>query len=146
MGVIYKTTNLVNGKIYIGKRILSKEKFLRSGYYGSGTLKLSISKYGLENFNKEILEEVDNENLSLREVFWIKELCSNDLEIGYNLNIGGNCKYGRKIGRMSDETKQKLREATTKYIKENGHPFKDKSHTEETKELIRSKLKGFLLM
>jgi group I intron endonuclease len=143
MGVIYKTTNLINGKIYIGKRILDKEKFLRSGYYGSGTLlKASISKYGLENFNREILEEVDNENLSLREVFWIKELCSNDLEIGYNLTIGGNCKYGRKIGKMSDETKQKLREATTKYIKENGHPFKDKSHTEETKELIRSKLKG----
>lgn len=143
MGVIYKTTNLINGKIYIGKRILDKEKFLRSGYYGSGTLlKASISKYGLENFNREILEEVDNDNLSLREVFWIKELCSNDLEIGYNLTIGGNCKYGRKIGKMSDETKQKLREATTKYIKENGHPFKDKSHTEETKELIRSKLKG----
>ena len=143
MGVIYKTTNLINGKIYVGKRIFNKEKFLKTNYYGSGTLlKSSIIKYGLESFERVILEEVDNEILSDREIYWIKELESNNLEIGYNLTTGGNSKYGRKIGKMSDETKQKLREASIKYLIENGHPFKDKSHSEESKQKIRDKLKG----
>jgi hypothetical protein len=64
MGVIYKTTNLINGKIYVGKRVFNSEKFMKTNYYGSGTLlKLSIIKYGLENFDRIILEEVDNEIL-----------------------------------------------------------------------------------
>ena len=43
MGVIYKTTNLINGKIYIGKRVFDSDKFLRTKYFGSGTLlKLAI--------------------------------------------------------------------------------------------------------
>jgi hypothetical protein len=73
MGVIYKTTNLINGKIYIVKRIFSKDKFMRTNYYGSGKLfKQSISKYVLENFVREIIEEIDNNLLCEREIFWIK--------------------------------------------------------------------------
>jgi len=143
MGVIYKTTNLINGKIYVGKRVFNSDKFYKSNYYGSGKLlKQSILKYGKENFLREVIEEVDNEFLCEREIHWISILQSNNLEIGYNLTTGGNSKYGRRIGKMSDETKQKLREKTIAYIKENGHPFKYKSHSEETKELIRNKLKG----
>jgi hypothetical protein len=64
MGVIYKTTNLINKKIYIGKRIFTKDKFFRNKYYGSGKLlKEAINKYGLGSFNREVLEEVDNEFL-----------------------------------------------------------------------------------
>ena len=50
--IIYKTTNLVNGKIYIGQ-----DKNNNPAYLGSGKiLHLAFQKYGLENFNKEILE------------------------------------------------------------------------------------------
>jgi len=143
MGVIYKTTNLINNKIYIGKRIFTKEKFFKNKYYGSGKLlKDAIRKYGLENFDREVLEEVENELLDQREIYWIEKYNANNKEIGYNLTKGGNSKYGRKIGAMSDETKEKISKSVSKYLNDNGHPFQNKNHKAETKEKIREKLKG----
>lgn len=146
MGVIYKTTNKINGKIYIGKRVFNSDKFNRSKYYGSGKLiKLSIVKYGMDNFNREILEEVENNLLSKREIYWIDYFNSTNLDIGYNLSSGGNSTCGRIIGKMSDITKQKLREITLTQLKVKGHPFKNKHHTDETKNKIRKKLEGVIL-
>jgi len=52
-GYIYKTTNILNNKIYIGKK--ESSSFVET-YYGSGTvLKQAIKKYGQENFKIEIL-------------------------------------------------------------------------------------------
>ena len=54
-GYIYKTTNLINGKIYIGKR--QKQEFDKY-YLGSGIyLKKAIEKYGKENFSCEIIDK-----------------------------------------------------------------------------------------
>jgi hypothetical protein len=43
---------------------------------------------------------------------------------------------------MSDDTKKKISESVSKYLIENGHPFQDKNHSNESKEKIKSKLKG----
>ena len=85
---IYKTTNLVNQKIYIGKDVKNNPKYLGSGL----RLKDAINKYGVHNFVKEILEDgiVDKDTLSKREVFWIAHYKSNNRNYGYNLTSGGD--------------------------------------------------------
>lgn len=82
---IYKTTNLINNKIYVGK-----DRLHRDNYYGSGVIiRRAILKYGKENFKKEILEECEFEKeLNEKEKFWIKELNS-IVPNGYNITPGG---------------------------------------------------------
>jgi group I intron endonuclease len=86
--IIYKTTNLINGKFYIGKDTKNNPVYL-----GSGTLlALAIKKYGRENFQKEIIEVCDTiEQLNIREIFWISKLVPI-----YNIakgGFGGNTRY-----------------------------------------------------
>lgn len=87
---IYKTTNIINNKIYIGKS--TKEINESQEYYGSGAiLKKSILKNGKGNFKKEIICECDDlVELNKLEKFWIKELKSQDRNIGYNITDGGD--------------------------------------------------------
>jgi group I intron endonuclease len=96
--IIYKTTNIINGKFYIGK-----DKHNNPEYLGSGILlKKAIEKYGIENFEKIILEYcANNEELSEREKYWIKETCAQ--ELGYNIADGG---HGGNT--YNEETKEKV--------------------------------------
>lgn len=84
---IYKITNKINGKIYIGQ-----DSYDNPLYLGSGVLlNRAILKYGIENFEKEILEKCDTqEKLNEREIFWIKTLNSQNPQIGYNISRGGS--------------------------------------------------------
>ena len=87
---IYKTTNHINNKIYIGLKTIAVEDSVN--YYGSGTLlRYAIKKYGIDNFSKEILERdiVSMDVLNEREIYWIAEYSSTDKSIGYNLTDGG---------------------------------------------------------
>jgi len=84
---IYKITNKINGKIYIGKDTTNDEN-----YFGSGLLiKRAINKFGLVNFTKEIIDECFNKNqLCEKEKYWIKLYNSTDKSIGYNISHGGD--------------------------------------------------------
>jgi group I intron endonuclease len=80
--IIYKTTNLINGKRYIGK-----DKYDNPKYIGSGKLlKYAINKYGKQNFIKETIEDnIDNVKLlNEREIYWIDRL-----KPEYNIAKGG---------------------------------------------------------
>ena len=83
--IIYKTTNLINGKYYVGKDEKNNPEYLGSGLL----LNKAIKKYGRENFKKEILETcVDRKELNEREIHWIKKLKA--VSIGYNIAEGGS--------------------------------------------------------
>lgn len=116
--IIYKTTNLINGKFYVGKASKNSPEYLGSGVL----LNAAIKKYGKDNFKKEILEEVTSiENLDIREIYWINELNATDRNIGYNITAGGtggntyanNPNYDNiitnlKKRRHTEETKKKI--------------------------------------
>lgn len=88
-GYIYKTTNLVNGMIYIGRHMA--EAFEPEKYIGSGTvLKRAINKYGVENFKCELIETADTkEDLNKKERYWIAKYRKESPELLYNITAGG---------------------------------------------------------
>lgn len=87
-GYIYKTTNLINGKIYIGQHT---SNVFDTKYFGSGyNIKQAIKKYGRNNFICEILQECFSyEELNSREKYWIDYFNTTNRDIGYNLCEGG---------------------------------------------------------
>ena len=101
--VIYKVTNLVNGKIYIGQDSKNNPEYLGSG----AIIKKAIKKYGKENFKKEIIDWSNSKNdLNTKEIFWIKEYNSTNHNIGYNITEGGGGCLGYK---PNNETLIKMR-------------------------------------
>jgi hypothetical protein len=109
--LIYKTTNLVTNKIYIGKHITDN---LNDEYLGSGKWLInSIKKYGKENFKKDILFIFDNEidmNNKEIEIVNLEFILREDT---YNLVLGGN---GGQIVLTKghpkyDETRNKIKQS-----------------------------------
>lgn len=84
---IYKITNTINGKFYIG---MHQTDNLDDGYFGSGKLiRRAVEKYGKETFIKEYLFIFDNyEDMILKEVELITEDLVKDSQ-SYNLTVGG---------------------------------------------------------
>lgn len=139
-GYIYKTTNLCNGKIYIGQK--KSTKFLGESYLGSGVAFLqAVKKYGKDSFSVELIEECESAvKLNEREIHWIAEYNATDPAIGYNISTGGGitCLPGEKNPfyhkHHTEETRQKMRDAHKHRIY--------RPHTDEEKLHISQALKG----
>jgi len=108
---VYKTTNNINGKLYIGQSTLEYDTV----YLGSGRLiKLAIRKYGRKSFSKELLEEcATQDELDSREKYWISYYSSTERSKGYNLSAGGEHSHIPKtsgdnhyLRKMSDEERE----------------------------------------
>lgn len=110
---IYKYTNLIddNNKIYVGQcfDLAQRRRAHKSAALNNSEacplFYRAIRKYGYENFNFEIIEEIytDQEGIDEKEIYWIRELNSRDNEIGYNISIGGG---GRANPNNTDMHKQ----------------------------------------
>lgn len=105
---IYKVTNSINNKIYVGITNQGyKTRFYKhcsDSIRGSNfPLHLALRKYGIDNFTTEVIETCDTiKLLKEREIYWIKELQSQSKEIGYNVTNGGDGAFGRPV---SEETR-----------------------------------------
>ena len=139
-GYIYKSTNLLNGKIYVGQRI-GKVKL---SYYGSGTtIKKALIKNGTINFSCEVIDYADNiDELNCKEILWISKLSSTNRNIGYNIELGG------KNSSMSSSTKEKLSTAhkgkklSKEHIENISKASSRRTHTKETKKKISESATG----
>jgi len=109
---VYKITNTINGKIYIGKGGGRKQtRFLDHIYTSTkpksnsySFLHKAINKYGKDNFTYEIINYFDSEDEAYsHEESMIGLLNSNDQSIGYNLSSGG------RAGRHSTKSIEKMR-------------------------------------
>jgi group I intron endonuclease len=120
-GFIYITTNLVNGKRYLGQKEFNQNNW--KTYLGSGiAFKKALEKYGEENFSRNIIyicyseEELNQIEYELSVFFDVVE--SNDW---YNLVLGGGVSRG---WHPSEETKRKISNATKiRLIDPTNHPM-----------------------
>lgn len=114
---IYLFRNKINGKCYVGQAIKIRKRFLQHmGKFRENhpyPLYAALNKYGLENFEFEVLETFENldqddlsKMLNEREIYWIAQYKS--YENGYNQTLGGEATHGWI---PSEETRRKLSEA-----------------------------------
>lgn len=113
MAFIYKITNDINDKVYIGKTEFSIEKRFKEHCQDfqkrqeeKRPLYSAMKKYGIEHFHISLVEETDNPEE--REIYWIKKY--NSYSHGYNATLGGD-------GRVQYDHKQII-----KALKENPYP------------------------
>lgn len=148
---VYKHTNLVNGKVYIG--ITCQKPEYRWGEQGQGYRKqhfyFAIQKYGWDNFSHEILfADLNKEEAEKKEIELIKQYNSTNPLYGYNISIGGGIpttgwkmpesakeklSKAHKGKKLSEETKQKMSES-----------HKGKKNTEEHNNNIRESRKDLM--
>jgi group I intron endonuclease len=151
---IYKITNIINGKVYIGQSINIKKRWNQEKH-GRGInnhLNSSFNKYGIGNFTFEILKVIEYYTPSLQSIlndyedFYIKEYNSTDNRYGYNKQQGGRVGFtiteetrlkaslAQKGKKQSQETINKRKET-----RKNNTGFK---HSEETKKKISKSHQG----
>ena len=122
--IIYKITNKINGKVYIGQTVRSlKRRWFEHclvNKTGCFSLHRAIVKYGKENFSIEQIDHAHSrEELDAKEIYWIKYYDSMNHNKGYNLRSGGNtCEFTDEVKKRiskshiglkhSDETKLKM--------------------------------------
>lgn len=122
---IYKITNQINGKCYIGQSINITERWKahRTRYHQPSCkdyecpLYRAMRKYELENFSFEIIEDcsnlAENENkrqeLNKREIYWISYFHSNEPDFGYNLTPGGDAQC-EKVRKFSEKQILEIKE------------------------------------
>lgn len=129
--VIYKTTNNINGKIYVGKCETGDPNYLGSGLL----LQKAIQKYGRDSFKRETLQVCKTrQELNQAEIEWIFKLDATNPKIGYNIAKGGmgGALYHKKGKEHSQYGKGYLREG-----EKNG--MYGKKHSAETLEKIRNR-------
>ena len=135
---IYRITNNINHKTYIGQHKYYKSLLVEDSYMGSGIiLKKAQKKYGIENFSKEIITiAMSRSEANILEKYYIAKERKENTYGCYNVADGGQGAAFRGH-HHSEESKAKISES------EKGHrPYFCRPRTEEEKRKMSEKLKG----
>ena len=138
--LVYQITNLVNGKIYIGKHT-TKNPY--DNYMGSGKLiNRAIETHGIENFIKEILFCFSDEKMAyLKEAEIVNQDFIDD-ENTYNIVLGGNLNNGwigknhPMYGKHHSDESKRLMSKNHPDVSGKNHPMYGKHHSDESKNKI----------
>lgn len=153
MKKIYILKDRLDGMEYIGQTCHSLEKRLGDGYKPGTRIREAIDRDGIENFDKEILEDgLTDEQADEREQYYIRTR-NTIWPNGLNLESGGkhskvNEVSKRKISEtltgheVNNEMKEKISNSLKEYFKNHNSPMLGKSHTEETRQKISQSLQG----
>lgn len=132
---LYKLTNKINGKIYVG---VHQTDDVNDGYMGSGgdLLSRAKAKYGVESFDKCILEffsSAEEMYAKEREIVNEEFVSRND---NYNVALGGR---GGFFHINTEEMKEKYKDQRSKRMSGENNHFYGKTHTEEVKVMLAEK-------
>lgn len=139
--IIYKITNLVNGKIYVGQTVRDLDERIAEHKRHDGIVGRAIKKYGEGNFCFEVIDKANNiDELNEKEKYWIR---FNDCikPNGYNLCEGGGNTKGY---RHREESKRKMSETQKARGSQKGkkNHFYGKTHSSEQKKKWSKERKG----
>ena len=159
IGFVYLTTNLVNGKVYVGQHKFSN---YTKHYLGSGTVfEQALKKYGRKNFKRKILKlcYTINQLNGWETYYTLKYNPKLDPNIVYNQIIGPIHRCGNRNPACYPEIRKKMIESNRRtalnkeyrerqseimkdYFKTHEPHFKGCKHSEETKNKMSKSMKG----
>jgi len=155
IGIIYKITNLINKKVYIGQttrsfndRINDYKRELGNEYINN-----AFKKYGWDNFDFTIIDSAQTINeLNSKEIRYIIEYKSNEKEFGYNILSGGkNASPGiETLNKMSKahlgkkQTQEWINKRIAKAGTENAKKYGKKKTKKDSEELSKKSPKYWL--
>jgi group I intron endonuclease len=152
-GIIYKITNKVNGKCYIGRTTSLKKRFEKHLSGGTPPLRHAVRKFGKENFTIEVLCKIPDK-LATLERKYIKDFKSYDRHYGYNRSLDGCSSKGchwkhskQALERMSKAQKKRysetpMLESTRDKLRKNAFKQFEAGMPKETKAKISNTLSG----
>lgn len=143
-GIIYKITNNINGKCYIGQTINPKQRFNKHCKSNKYYIDKSIQKYGIDNFTYEVLYITDYlckddllTVLNEKEIYYINLYDS--FNNGYNQTLGGQGTLGHPCSQKTKDflkiynKNRVLSEDTIQKHRDNAYKNYDKRYTEDAR-------------
>jgi group I intron endonuclease len=161
--IIYKSTNTITGKVYIGQTTHTLEKRIKSHIKESKIesnrpFMLSINKYGSDNFTFEVIDSASNlDELNKKEIYWI-DFYNSVSPNGYNVTGGGQGKKMKTTKELSRIISEGLKNSEKWQKTKNSEEYKlkmkkyfigsnkDKKFSQEHKEKIWEKNKERVLL